>query len=119
MKVTLERFEQMVFEIAEEALGRLTPELRLAAGQVVLSVDAEAPEDEPDLLGLYEGVPLTERKPDDVFWEPDRITLFYAPLAAMCADEAELRAEIRLTLIHEYAHFFGFEEAELAKRGWG
>lgn len=118
MFVTQARFEQLVLEIAEEALGRLPPELRLVAGRVVLGVEAEPPDDEPDLLGLYEGVPLTERGPDDVFLEPDRITLFYRPLAEMCADEAELRAEIRITLIHEYAHFFGFEEDELTKRGW-
>lgn len=119
MLVTQARFEQRVLEIAEEALNQLPPELRLAAGRVVLSVEAEPPDGEPDLLGVFEGVPLTERGPGDVFLEPDRITLFYHPLVEMCAAEAELRAEIRITLIHEYAHFFGMEEDELAKRGWG
>lgn len=119
MLVTQAHFEQLVFEIAEEALNRLTPELRLAAGRVVLGVEAEPPDGEPDLLGLFEGVPLTERGPDDVFLELDTVTLFYRPLVEMCAEEAELRAEIRITLIHEYAHFFGMEEDELARRGWG
>lgn len=119
MLVTQARFEQLVLEIAEEALGRLPPELRLAAGRVVLSVQAEPPDGELDLLGLFEGVPLTERGLDEVYLEPDRITLFYRPLVEMCAAEAKLRAEIRITLIHEYAHFFGMEEDELAKRGWG
>ncbi|MBL8046086.1 MAG: metallopeptidase family protein [Anaerolineales bacterium] len=119
MLLTQARFEQLVFETAEEALNRLPMDLRLAAGRVVLSVEAEPPDGEPDLLGLFEGVPLTERGPDDVFLEPDRITLFSHPLLEMCADEAELRTEIRITLIHEYAHFFGMEEDELTRRGWG
>jgi predicted Zn-dependent protease with MMP-like domain len=41
------------------------------------------------------------------------------PLLEMCADEVELRREIRITLVHEFGHFFGFEEGELEARGWG
>lgn len=118
MHLSRRQFEDLVFASAAAVLESLPPELRAAAATVVLEVADQAPGGE-DLLGLYEGVPLVERRPDDVFFQPDRITLFYRPLLALAASEAELRREIRTTLIHELGHFFGFDEDELEARGWG
>jgi len=58
-----------------------------------------------------------DRSIDDTLLAPDRITLFRIPFAEMCANERELREEIRLTIIHELGHFFGFEEGDLEERG--
>lgn len=113
----------MVYDCAEALLGELPPELRAEAAAVVLDVrDRPTRRQDPDgagLLGLYEGVPLVERRPDDVLLAPDRITLFYEPLRSQAGSEAELRREIRVTLVHELGHFFGFDEHELESRGWG
>lgn len=70
----------------------------------------------PDgLLGLYEGTPLTERRADDGLRPPDRVTLFRLPLLARCRSEAELRAEIRRTVLHEVAHVFGIDDDRLVE----
>src|SRR5512140_882817 len=68
------------------------------------------------LFGLYEGVPLEERAPG-VPVLPDKISIFYRPLVDACADDAELREEIRLTILHEVAHFFGIDDEDL--ESWG
>ena len=69
------------------------------------------------MFGLYEGVAHTDRGIDAPFL-PDRITLFRLPLAAACADEDELFAEIRVTLVHEFAHHFGIDDDRLDELGW-
>jgi predicted Zn-dependent protease with MMP-like domain len=112
-----EKFTELATAILDDLLQKLPPDLRAEATTVLLDIEADS--GDAELLGLYEGVPLVERRPDDVRFEPDRITLFYMPLLEMCADEVELRREIRITLVHEFGHFFGFEEGELEARGWG
>ena len=72
----------------------------------------------PTLLGLYDGVPLTER--DDA-WSvvlPDRILIFKGPLERWCANREELTAEIGVTVIHEIAHHFGIDDDRLHELGW-
>ncbi len=107
------RFEDHV----ERALASLPPELQAALRNLEVSVEDEHP-DEPDLYGLYEGVPLPER--DD--WAgalPDRIRIFRLPLAESFPDPAELEEEIRITVLHELAHYFGIEEERLDELGYG
>jgi predicted Zn-dependent protease with MMP-like domain len=72
-----------------------------------------------NLLGLYEGVPLTER--DDYGWlvMPDKITLYREPLCAICDQVDELVAEIAVTVVHEVAHHFGIDDDTLHDLGWG
>lgn len=126
MNIAKKKFEEMVFDIAAQIVDSLPPDLRADAVNVTLNVaDKPSPDqldedDEPDdILGLYEGVPLVERNPDDVLLEPDRITLFRLALLDICEDETELCEEIRATIIHELGHYFGFDEDDLEKRGWG
>ena len=72
----------------------------------------------PTLLGLYDGIPLTER--DDA-WSvvlPDRILIFKGPLERWCANREELTAEIGVTVIHEVAHHFGIDDDRLHELGW-
>lgn len=70
------------------------------------------------LFGLYEGTPLSERSHNDSFLLPDRITLFYRPLVRSCRSLRQLRREIRKTVIHEIAHFFGMDEDEVESEGY-
>jgi predicted Zn-dependent protease with MMP-like domain len=68
------------------------------------------------LLGLYEGVPLEERGTDYMAL-PDKISIFYRPIMDACATAEEVRAEVRTTILHEVAHFFGIDDQDLD--AWG
>jgi predicted Zn-dependent protease with MMP-like domain len=81
-------------------------------------IEFEELESPYDLLGYYEGVPLTERDAINTPWLPDRITIFQAPLEALCSSRAELYDEIQTTIVHEVAHFFGLDEDRIAELGW-
>lgn len=123
MRISPERFEALAFEEAEAVLAELPADLRAEAETVLLLVEDRSARDQPHAarmtLGLYEGVPLVERHADSVLFTPDRITLFRLPLQSLARTEAELRRQMRKTLIHELGHFFGFNEDELRTRGWG
>jgi predicted Zn-dependent protease with MMP-like domain len=123
MHTTPARFEQLAFDEADAILAQLPPALRADAETVLLVIEDQAgPAHDPGpghlLLGLYEGVPLVERHADSARLFPDRITLYRLPLQSLARTEVELRQRLRRTLIHELAHFFGRDEAELAARGW-
>ena len=106
------RFEEHV----ERALAALPPELQQAVRNVEITVEDECPE-EPDLFGLYEGVPLPERG-DWAGAIPDRIRIFRVPLVESFPDPAELEREIRITVLHELAHYFGLDEDRLDELGY-
>lgn len=71
------------------------------------------------LLGLYEGIPLTERTSGYGMVLPDKITLFQGALESVCHDEEMLRSEVRVTVVHELAHHFGISDRRLRELGWG
>jgi predicted Zn-dependent protease with MMP-like domain len=71
-----------------------------------------------DLLGIYEGVALTERDRYGFGELPDRIVLFREPLLSVCDDLDQLRDEIHVTLVHEIAHYYGIDDDELHRLGW-
>jgi predicted Zn-dependent protease with MMP-like domain len=114
VEVAPERFEELV----ADALDELPAPLTRAMDNVVVLVEDRHPS-EPDLLGVYEGVALTERYSDYGGVLPDRITLYRAALADVCDDEDELREEVVVTVVHEVAHHFGIDEATLHRLGWG
>ena len=68
------------------------------------------------LLGLYEGVPLTERE-DYGFVLPDKITLFQDAIEAICSSDDEIVREVRATVVHEVAHHFGIRDDYLEEVG--
>ena len=103
-------------EIAKRALASLPPELRDAVRNVEIAVEDEHPDD-PDLFGLYEGVPLPERG-DWAGGLPDRIRIFRLPLEESFPDPQELEEEIRITVLHELAHYFGLDEDRLDDLGY-
>ena len=92
----------------------------VAAGAMrAATTEDEPPEDEPDdLLGLYDGVALTERDSSLMPHLPDRIFLFRGPLLDMCEDVEELTEEIRITVVHEVAHHFGIDDDRLHDLGY-
>lgn len=73
----------------------------------------------PDLLGLYEGVALTERTSEYAGVLPDRITIYQDAITDMCDDPDEIVHEVAVTVVHEVAHHFGIDEDTLHERGWG
>lgn len=107
-------------EAVGDALDSIPAGLARAMDNVVVLVEDEPPADDPDLLGVYDGTPLTER---DGWWAagalPDRITIFRGPLQRMCESTDELREEIAVTVVHEVAHHFGIDDEQLHELGWG
>jgi predicted Zn-dependent protease with MMP-like domain len=102
-----------------DALDGVPPELARLMDNVVVLVEDDAPPEDPDLLGLYEGTPLTER---DAWWAsgslPDRITIFRRPTLSMCASVEDVVEEVRITVVHEIAHHFGIDDDRLHELGW-
>ena len=98
------------------ALDRLPPDLARGLENVAVVIRDEHPDD-PDLFGLYEGVPLPERssRPPTL---PDRITIFQLPLEESFDDADELEHEIATTVLHELAHYFGIDEDRLEELGY-
>ena len=115
VRVTPESFEELV----GDALDALPPELGELMDNVVVLVDDDH---EEVLLGLYEGIPLTERGDYGVGWGelpmPDRITVYRLPICAMARDEDEVVEQVRVTVVHEVAHHFGIEDDRLDELGW-
>src|SRR5699024_283988 len=108
------RFE----EVVGDALDLLPREFASAMNNVVILVEEHHPED-PALLGLYEGVSLTERDHTYAGMLPDHITIYRQPLLDMCSDEEQLVEEVAVTVLHEIAHHFGIDDARLHELGWG
>jgi predicted Zn-dependent protease with MMP-like domain len=112
--LTQRRFEELV----ADALDTIPPEFTRAMDNVVVLVD-DRNDDDPGLLGLYEGVALTERTSDYGGVLPDRITLYREAILDICADEDEVVHEVAVTVVHEVAHHFGVDEDTLHELGWG
>ncbi|MBX9246184.1 metallopeptidase family protein [Actinotalea ferrariae] len=113
--MTRAEFEDAV----RDALDLIPDELADQMDNVVVLVEDDAPADDPDLLGLYEGVALTER---DGWWAagslPDRITIYRNPTLAVCATADEVVSEVAVTVVHEVAHHFGIDDERLHELGW-
>ena len=114
MELDREAFEALV----EQALDEIPDEIAGLVHNVVVLVEDDPPADDPDLLGVYDGVSLTERASGHTGL-PDRITIFRQPLLQMCADGDELVREVRITVVHEIAHHFGIDDARLHHLGYG
>ena len=98
------------------ALDEVPPDLAEALRNIVVVVEDEHPDD-PDLFGLYHGVPLPERG-DMGGVLPDKISIYRIPLEESFRDPNELREEIRITVLHELAHYFGLDEDRIAELGY-
>jgi predicted Zn-dependent protease with MMP-like domain len=110
-----EDFEDAV----RDALDEIPEELARQMDNVVVLVEDDPPPDDPELLGLYEGVPLTER---GELWAagalPDRITIYRRPTLALCESRDDVVDEVAVTVVHEIAHHFGIDDERLHELGW-
>jgi predicted Zn-dependent protease with MMP-like domain len=112
-----EEFEGAV----SDALDTIPPELAAKMDNVVVLVEDEPPDgEERELLGLYDGTPLTDR---GSWWAagalPDRITIFRGPTLRMCESTEQVVDEVAITVVHEIAHHFGIDDQRLHDLGWG
>jgi len=123
------RSEEEFYELVERALEDLPDELASLLDNVAIVVD-DWPEystplvgrdgdGDDTLYGLYEGVPLTERGAGYYGILPDRITIFRGPLERDFGRSEDLEEQVRITVVHEVAHHFGFDEDRLEELGWG
>ena len=105
-------------DLVDDALDMVPDPLWQQFENVAVVVE-DRNEQEPSLLGLYEGVPLTERGWDYGGVLPDKISIYRLALCDFCADEDELVDEIAITVVHELAHHCGIDDDELHAMGWG
>ncbi len=104
-------------ELVADALDEVPPELMALVDNVVFLVE-DRNEEDPELLGLYEGYALTERG-----WEyggalPDRIMIYREAICDMCSTAEEVTEEVTITVVHEIAHHFGIDEDRISELGW-
>ncbi|MSQ13648.1 MAG: metallopeptidase family protein [Dehalococcoidia bacterium] len=122
MRLTRRAFRRLV----QQAIAELHPEVLQVLDNVAIVVeDTPTPEqlgrvdldEQVTLLGLYEGIPLTERAGYNMVL-PDKITLFRRPLEAATSSSGELKEEIKTTIVHEIAHHVGWSDADLEQLGY-
>lgn len=114
VRMSPERFEELV----GDALDLIPPGLAQAIDNVVILV-ADRDPDDPELLGIYEGIALTDRDTTYAGALPDTITIYRESLLEMCDTEDEVVEEVAITVIHEIAHHFGIDDDRLHELGWG
>lgn len=110
----MERFEELV----AEALDSIPAKLAAKMENVAVFVKEQGAS--MNVLGLYEGIPLTARSPLNYggMVMPDRISIYRLPILAHCRDEADVIRQVRVTVIHEVGHHFGIDDAKLHELGW-
>ena len=113
VRMSSQRFDELV----SDALDEIPPALAKTIDNVVVLVEDRHP-DEPDLLGLYEGVALTERDSTYFGSLPDTITIYRDALLDICETDGDVVDEVTVTVIHEIAHHFGIDDERLHELGW-
>jgi len=114
MELDADAFEQLVIDELD-----LLPDDMIDGLENVAFVTEDRPEDGSlDLLGLYDGIAVTERGQYGFGELPDRIILFREPLLAVSDTLDQLREEVHVTLVHEIAHYYGIDDEQLHELGW-
>jgi predicted Zn-dependent protease with MMP-like domain len=106
-------------ELVAEALDGVPAEFMALLENVVVLTADEPPPNNPHVLGLYEGIPLTSRGHYYSGVLPDRITIFRGPILRMVRDWDDAVREVRITVVHEIAHHFGIDDDRLHELGYG
>lgn len=114
VKMSEDEFEKAV----DDALDELPERLMAHVENCLLFIEPEPPAELGPLLGLYEGIPLTERDSHYAGVLPDRIFIYREPILEMCSSWDEAVEQIRVTVLHEMAHHFGISDARLHELGW-
>ncbi len=105
-------------ELVEEAFAAVPDQLVALMDNVVLFIEDDAPPEDPHLLGVYDGVALTERDSSYGGVLPDRITVYRRPTLRICETEEDVVREVNITVAHEIAHHFGIDDARLHELGY-
>jgi predicted Zn-dependent protease with MMP-like domain len=113
VQLSEDEFEELVVD----ALDQVPDGLAQLVDNVAVVIEDRHPTE--DLLGLYDGVPLTERDDYGGLVMPDRISIYRLPICEMCATVDEVVEEVLVTVVHELAHHFGIDDDELHRLGWG
>lgn len=100
-------------QVVERALLRIPAQFRKLLENISIVVEPEPPR--PGLLGLYHGIPLTERSVSQGFRMPDQITIYQGPHERMARSRADLEKIVADTVWHEIAHYFGMDEGEVRR----
>jgi predicted Zn-dependent protease with MMP-like domain len=112
--------------LVREALSDLPDPVQSMLSNVAVIVEDEpssvhmgdmGESDDEELFGLYQGIPLSQRDSHYSLVTPDRITVFQGPLERAFRTRAEMREQVRVTVLHELAHHLGFEEDQLERMG--
>jgi predicted Zn-dependent protease with MMP-like domain len=114
-ELSREDFEALV----TDALDDIPAELLSHIDNCVVLVEEYPPPGERTLLGLYDGIPLTERGTSYGAVLPDRILIFRQPILAICDTVEEVVRQVRITVVHEIAHHFGIDDDRLHELGYG
>jgi len=107
-------FERLV----DQALAEVPAELMSLVQNCALLVEDAPPPDQAGLLGLYDGVPLTERGEFYAGVLPDRIFIYRLPILAICDSQQDVVEEVHITVVHEIAHHFGIDDDRLHELGY-
>ena len=105
-------------ELVSQALDTIPVELTSMIENCVIVVEDYPPPDQPGLLGLYEGIPLTERGEFYSAVLPDKISIYRHPTLAICDTMEDVVEEVHITVVHEIAHHFGIDDARLHDLGY-
>jgi predicted Zn-dependent protease with MMP-like domain len=114
LDIPVEEFEALV----ATALGTVPADLAKAMRNVAIFVEDESPPGGPILLGLYEGIPLTERGQWYAGVQPDRITIYRLPILRYCHSREHVVHEVTKTVVHEIGHHFGISDQRLHELGY-
>lgn len=114
LEISADEFEQLV----EDALGSIPRDLSRRMRNVAVFIEDESPPGVPVLLGLYEGIPLTERGEWYAGVQPDRITVYRLPILRICHSREQVVDEVVKTVVHEVGHHFGITDERLHELGY-
>ena len=109
-----QRFDQLV----DQAIDLIPARLAELVQNCVVVVEPRAPEPDRDLLGYYDGIPLSERDSWYGGVLPDRIVIFRDAILDICRDEEDVVEQVRITVWHEVAHYFGIDDDRLDELGY-
>ena len=112
--ITADEFESLV----ADCLDQLPVEMLEPLDNVIFLIE-DSPANGQEILGMYEGFSLQERENYGYGEEPDRIIMYRDNLINHSKTIEDLKREIHVTLVHEIAHFYGFDEAKVHELGWG
>lgn len=104
--------------LVDEAMDSIPDALFDLIDNCVLMIEPDAPAGAPEILGLYEGIPLTERDSHYSMALPDRIFIYRNPILTMCHSREQVVREVRITVVHEIAHHFGIDDDRLHDLGY-